>query len=174
VKPSGRKFLRRAGLAAGAVAAALALAIGLSPAKGAAAASVGTAQEPSELAPTVTEVRETALGVARQDGESAPTEVEEAGSTFGEAVDVVRPGQSVPQVTDPRTGKPWSESTVYTVTLKGDFTGDVGVPAGAAAPTGTVLTIMIDAKSGYVVSEDIGDTTPDLHQLSTTVARLEP
>jgi hypothetical protein len=63
---------------------------------------------------------------------------------------------------------------VYTVTLKGHFTGSVGVPLGATAPTGMVLTIMIDAKSGYVVGEAITGVTPDLRKLGTPVTRLAP
>lgn len=162
----------RSSLIAMALVAAVVLA-GIWHIKGAAA---GPELQPAlESAPTMADIEETALRTAAADGESAPTGMEEASGTLGQAGLVLDPrdGQAgLPEITDPRTGKPWAESAVYVVTMHGHFTSSGPVPRNAAVPTGTVLSMVIDAKSGFVVARSLSDTARDLHQVNPTVTKL--
>src|ERR1700744_3712627 len=64
------------------------------------------------------EIRETALRVASDYGDYAPTKVDIAGATktLAQALGMFEPGSTPPTITDPRTGKPMSESSVFVVT----------------------------------------------------------
>jgi hypothetical protein len=157
-------------------AGALAVGIGISNTKGASAEST-PASEPasSEVPPTMATLHEEALAVASASGDSAPTEIEETSGTLGQVAMLLDPqdGQaSVPQITDPRTGRPWSESPAYVITMHGDFTLNFPQPHGVPASTGTVLTLVIDAKSGFVESQSVGSGTPNLRQINLDVSRM--
>jgi hypothetical protein len=124
--------------------------------------------------PTLGQVRETAVKVAaRYYDDAAPSAMEEAGSTLAVAARAVDPsGATVPELTDPSTGKPWSESLVDTVTMRGRFIYGGPGPSGSPVPTGTVLTVFIDATSGAVDGEILSETPVDLHEINTTVTAL--
>lgn len=158
-------------IAAVAVAAGVALALTAWHAKGASAQS--GSQSEANVAPTIAQIQQMALLSAANDGQSVPANVEEASSTLGQVAHAIDPQDGTgPTVTDPRTGNPWAESPVYVVTMQGHFTYNGPTPRRGKVPTGTVLTIAIDAQSGDVVAESLGGATPDLHAISPTVTTL--
>jgi|ERR1700689_2544286 len=151
------------------VAGAVLMALSVWHTKGASAES----QAPvAAAAPTMEQIQQIALSAAAHNGEPEPSDVEEATSTLARAAGAIVPGGTGPNLTDAETGKPWSESPVDVVTMRGHFTYDGPTPAKASVPTGTVLSIVIDAQSGAVVGESLGGTVPNLHDISSTVASL--
>jgi hypothetical protein len=125
----------------------------------------------TEVAPSPAQIVETALHDAARYGEHSPTGVEETSSTLGAAAQVIEAGETEPTITDQRTGKPWTESPVDVVTMHGHFTYWGPTPSNEPPPTGTVLTIMVDAESGAVVSENLGDNMPDMRAINPTVTQ---
>jgi hypothetical protein len=123
--------------------------------------------------PAIAQVQQTALQIAENDGDPAPTAVTATTGTLGAAAHAIDADSSAPTITDPLTGKPWSETQVYVVAMQGHFTYDGPVPSGARTPTGTSLTLMIDGQSGAVVAQILGTTAPDLHGISPSVISLE-
>lgn len=153
-------------------------ALGIAAVSGASAGSTPTAESPTEvqnLSPpdssTLTRIYSKARASAGEAGEPSPSGMETTTATIGQAMTLADPSSRNPsQLIDPRSGKPWSESAVYVVTMHGNFTlGAASTPPGRAAPTGTVLTLMIDRASGEVAGRHLGDASVDLHQLSPTV-----
>lgn len=140
-----------------------------------AALSGGAAATPvqPEVRVSLSQVRETALRIAAIAGEPSP-HIEAAEATLERAASLFTPGEGAPNVIDPRTGKPWAESSVVFVTMTGHFTGgDVPTPRGAAPPKGSLMDLLIDSVSGSVVGEYIGNgAVPNLHDLSPTVTDL--
>jgi hypothetical protein len=122
---------------------------------------------------TTAEIRDTALVMSNKDGEAAPTAIEETSGTLGHVAHALDPGASVPAITDPRTGQPWGDSAVYVVTMRGHFAAYGPAPRKVRRPKGTVLSITIDAKSGFVVTQTLGNVVPNLHQVNPSVTRLE-
>jgi hypothetical protein len=98
--------------------------------------------------------------------------MEVASSNVGAALPAISPGYSPPQITDPRTGLPWPETPVYVVAMQGSFVDpDAKVPSGVAPPSGTSLTLAIDAMSGRVISLHLGSGPAlDLHALGTVTS----
>jgi hypothetical protein len=123
-------------------------------------------------APTMAQIQQIALSAAARNGEPEPSDVEEASGTLGLVAGTLMPGRAGPNLTDPETGKPLAESIVDVVTMRGHFTYDGPMPPGVPAPTGTVLSLVIDAHSGFVDGESLGSSTPDLHDISPTVTSL--
>ncbi len=158
-------------IAVAVVAAAVALGVGIWHTKGASAQNAPEA-EPAEVAPTMAQIDHAALEVAAREGEPAPTSVEETSGTLAQTARAIDPQDAPPTVTDPRTGKPWSESAVYIVTMQGHFTYDGPLPRGQATPTGTTLNVVIDAKTGFVVTRSLGKAPLDLRQISPNVITL--
>jgi hypothetical protein len=127
---------------------------------------------PAEAPPTMSQIQEAAHQVAAKSGELAPTEIETTSGTLAQAARVIDPQGSAPNMTDPRTGEPWADSPVYVVTERGHFTYSGPTPKSRPAPTGTVLTVVIDAKSGQVVAEALNNVVPALDQINPTVSKL--
>jgi hypothetical protein len=140
--------------------------------------SGGAAAQPVEGVPsgaqplTTSEIRSTALLAASQDEEMAPTSVEETSGTLAQVISATSPQDTAPAITDPRTGRPWAESAVDVVTMRGEFKSNGPRPPETPAPTGTVLTVTIDAKSGRVVGQTLGQTPVALDQINPTVTTL--
>jgi hypothetical protein len=136
-------------------------------------ATAQAAEPPSEVAPAPAQLVEVALHVATKYGETGPTGIEEASSTFGAARHVLAPNETIPAITDPLTGKPLTESPVAVVTMHGHFTYWGPTPPQEPPPTGTVLTIVVDAESGRVLSENLGTSPPNLHAINSAVTTWE-
>lgn len=109
----------------------------------------------------VKSIEATALEVAGQDDENAPT-MSIAGKTLSlkDALSSIASDTTAPEITDPRTGEPWSHSSVYLVTMQGHFSIARHVPQGMSIPTGTQLTLAIDVATGRVVSTQLRDESP--------------
>jgi len=137
----------------------------------ASAEAPGTSQVAAS-APSIAQVQETALRIAAGNGEADPSGMEEVESTVGTVAHVTEPDGTGPMIADPETGKPWSETQVYAVTMRGQFTYEGPVPPGRPAPTGTSLTVMINARTGALVSEALSDSAPNMHAISSTVTPL--
>lgn len=147
---------------------ALALACGaalVAPLSGGATAST-TTTGPTTTQPervTVAEATGIALRVAAACGEPNP-KIEAAETTLEHAVSLSGAPAPEPNIIDPRTGKSFADSPVILVAMTGRFTGaDAPVPSGSKPITGTTMDLAIDAVSGSVVVEYVGnEPAPDL------------
>jgi hypothetical protein len=95
--------------------------------------------------------------------------MEVAKGTWGASLAVTEPELTPPTIIDPRTGLPWTESPVYVASMRGHFVdSNAPVPAGSPAPSGTVLTVTVDAMSGSVVGIVLtSGQAPDLQSLGS-------
>jgi len=162
-------------LAAALLATGVAFAVGALHTRGASAASTQTEGSSSSAPPPIPSylLAQTAVQVAQEQGDiTEPSKIEEVSGTLGQAAELVDPKNPAPTVIDPRTGKPWSESPVDVVTMKGAFTYNGPMPYWASTTKGNTLTFVVDLKSGIVVSQVISDATPDLAQISPTVTAI--
>jgi hypothetical protein len=75
---------------------------------------------------------------------------------------IIGGGSTPPQLIDPRTGKPLAQSSVYLVTMAGRFAIARHVPENEPVPTGTRLSLVIDAALGYVSITSLSNTAPRL------------
>ncbi len=120
-----------------------------------------TSTQPERV--TVAEATGIALRVAAACGEPNP-KIETAETTLEHAVSLT--GAPAPElnITDPRTGKSFADSPMILVAMTGHFTGADGpIPDGYKPPTGTTMDLAIDAVSGSVVVEYVGnEPAPDL------------
>jgi hypothetical protein len=158
------------------------LAIALAVASGAAviaALSVGATASTTTTGPTTTqpervtvaEATGIALQVAAVCGEPNP-KIETAETTLEQAVSLSGAPAPEPTITDPRTGKSFADSPVILVAMTGHFTGaDAPVPSGSKPITGTTMDLAIDAVSGSVIVEYVGNApTPDLSTSGNSAA----
>lgn len=155
-------------LSAGAVALA---AIGAF-SKGAHAVASEAAQTTVPQPPTVAEVRTLALTEAARGGDGAPLAIEETTGTLGRAAAVTGGSAPSSEVIDPETEKPWSESAVDVVTMRGNFTINAPVPEGYPEPQGSVLTLIVDQRTGMVEGRQVSNAVPNLPAINIAVANL--
>jgi hypothetical protein len=101
---------------------------------------------------------------AAQAGDPAPTLIQHSAGTRQQA-NAVASGDRVPE-------KQWS----YLIAERGSFVlKDVPLPAGAPAPRGTVLTLVVDAATGAPTDIGVSNRYPDLAalgQVTTDVRQL--
>jgi hypothetical protein len=105
-----------------------------------AVAGCGTSR-PGPAVPASAVPRLTAMAerIARRNGDAAPAQVTVVLTTHARALTSATPGDTVPGTGHVR---------VYLITMHGHFVaGDVSVPAGAAAPRGRYLSVVLDAKT---------------------------
>ena len=121
-----------------------------------AASSSATAHGLSERA-----IKRIALKAARQAGDRHPTLIQHVAGRREEA-NKIDSGDVVP-------GNTWC----YLVAVRGRFVlTDVSTPPGAKAPTGTVLTLIINAKTGAGLDLGLSDHYPDLRKLGPVTTDL--
>ncbi len=137
------------------------------------AAQAQSVESGTHMTPTLAALQQTAPREAAASGDASPTSVEEVSCSLGEAARAIEPGSEGPAVVDPLTGKPWPDSQVYLVSMHGHFVIDAAAPRGHPAPSGTVLTIMIEASSGLVVGRSLSKSSPDLSSLGKPVSTLQ-
>ncbi|MEU4578915.1 hypothetical protein [Nonomuraea sp. NPDC023979] len=105
-------------------------------------------------APSMSDVKQLALDVAKQNGDESP-----------EAVELVATKRSAAQA-HLKAGRVDSDQDVYLVQVKGAFVGHaVPRPKGHAAPKGDTLTVTVDAKTGQVTDWSLGASRNDLAKL---------
>jgi hypothetical protein len=103
-------------------------------------------------------VKELALQEARRDGDGNPSNISAATGTMLSALNVMNPN-SAP--TNALTAMPASEraemeATVYLVEMHGSFTlAAARVRRGESPPQGTVLRLLLDARSGTLVGRSL-------------------
>ena len=125
---------------------------------GSCAAFSGQPQPSSSTKPDLLSV---ARDTARSFGESAPNSITTVSSSRAAALRAVAPGDTVNE-----------NGGAYVITMHGTFAGDaIPRPRGGAAPTGTVLSLVVDATSMQVTDYALGTTAPKLAALGT-VSRL--
>lgn len=65
-----------------------------------------------------------------------------------------------------QVGPPYGQTPSYLVVAHGNFTAyGVSPPGSAANPTGTVMTLVVDATTGQPTDSGIQGTTPDMSKL---------
>jgi hypothetical protein len=130
-----------------------------------AAASAGSR---GAVAPSKPHLRERrilaiALKAAAAAGDSTPTLIQHSESSRYRA-NLVDSGDIVP-------GSQWS----YVIAERGHFTlNDASVPSGAQAPRGTVLTLIVSARTGQVTDDGLSNRYPDLAKLGKVYTDRSP
>jgi hypothetical protein len=93
-----------------------------------------------------------AASFARQNGDARPAWINAVTTTHGKALESATPGDTEPA---------GNGTTVYLITMKGRFTGsDASVPAGARLPTGTYLSIVINARTFMITDWGLSPHAP--------------
>jgi hypothetical protein len=162
-----------AGLAGGAI--ALAVSPGASGTTQASAEGDLRAEVQNLTAPDASETAAfyaQAIRAAEIAGDPTPTDMAMAVTTMEHATALVEHERSpaTNTVIDPRTGQPWNDSAVFIVTMRGHFRlATVPVREGQEAPTGEVLTLLIDRQTERVVGIHLSDTGDNLGELGTHV-----
>jgi hypothetical protein len=151
------------------IVALLVLAVGAATEAFASTSASGTpsAEEPHAEAPTYqvpqgpllpdAEVSSIARHIAALANEQMPTDIRAVDTTLKSAIEI-NPQNVLPAAPD--TGMEALEnSTVVVVSMHGEFTlNDARIPQGKPAPTGTVLTLILDAHTGQLEGREIGNT----------------
>lgn len=88
----------------------------------------------------------------------------------GAALSATNAGAKLPNTSGSQTWetalKTWDAQKTYLVTLYGEFTGNVSIPAGDTAPKGSVLTLILDAYTGKITMMGLNKTQPSLNMSS--------
>ncbi len=117
-------------------------------------AAFGVNTSTSDQTITESQIQNIALSAAAQNGDQSPVSVQYAFGTRSQA-NMVASGETVPGT---------AESVL--VVEQGSFVAaDAALPPGAAEPSGSVLTLVIDAASGQITDGGIQNTVPDLASL---------
>jgi len=144
---------------AGAIAATALLIIGsgLSSAKG--TATVTNSQPPSI---TASQMLTLGQSVASHVGDSSPTQIQDAEGSRAQA-NLVASGDIVA-----------GDQPSYLIVERGNFVANnVPVPRGEPAPSGTVLTLVVDATTGEITDEGIQNNDPNLSSLGAVTTLLD-
>jgi hypothetical protein len=91
---------------------------------------------------------------AAKAGDPSPTSIQYSAVTTRSQANLVDSGDVVP-----------GDNASYLVALRGKFATSGPVPPGAAEPTGSVLTLVVDATTGEITDIGLEDTYPDLGTL---------
>lgn len=152
------------------VAAAIALALSVSP-----LASGQTVEVPGEREISPAEALQIATHEARQAGQQGELVMDVARSNFARAAAVTEgksPSEAVETSQSPQITEWWKSPSylvVITAVKGGSFILNAPTPRGATAPTGTVLSLIIDANDGVVDGRTLGPTVPLISELGPTI-----
>lgn len=112
----------------------------------------------SSLSPT--QIDTVALSIAGQNADPAPTSMVTVATTRGMVYPMIFENDSVGA--DP--------TPVYATTMQGNFTADNAlVPSGAPLPTGTVLSLIMDAQTGQLLDERLSNQSVDISSAGKVV-----
>lgn len=120
---------------------------------------------------SLSEVQQTALKYSRLAQEPRPSAIDVAQGSFANARAIMEAslGGQAPSGT-----VPWADSLVYFVVLHGNFTlDDVPTPPGRKDPTGTVMGLILDARTGFREGRSVGVVTPNLQALGPVIQLVE-
>lgn len=123
---------------------------------------------PSTLA--AEQLHSSALASASAQGDSSPAGMESVKSNLRSVLEALTNNAALPSPSS--IAGPWLESPAYLVSMTGDFTYSGPIPAGASDPTGTVLSLAINAHTGQVEGEHLGglNSAPNLASLGSEEA----
>ena len=154
-----RRLLMLGGSTIASTIAAVAIASG-QPGANAAAGSVNA--PPTTVAGlTETQVMSIAIQGATAAGDPKPTDIAHSTGTRAQA-NLLAAGETVP-----------GDQPSLLIVEHGRFiASNAPTPPGAPAPTGTVLTLVVDQATGQVTDTGIQGSTPDLHELGAVTTDL--
>ncbi len=108
-----------------------------------------------------TQLRSTISAIAKNAGDTeTPSKIEVVEGSLRHSIETIDPTNIPPS--SPTSGYAnWLESPTYLLVLHGDFVlSGEPVPAGAAAPSGTVLDVIVDAHTGEVDGLHVANKDP--------------
>jgi hypothetical protein len=135
------------------------------PAESLTTASPPTTASPSTRGTNNTEPQAVALGAARSAGDPSPTELQTVKTTaIAGATTLSPPGSEAP--TENAAARATLNKKADLVVLHGHFTlSSASVPRGASAPTGSVLSLVVDEETGAIVFTALTNRAPSAHSL---------
>ena len=113
---------------------------------------------------TAGQLEELALRWSRREGDPSPSAIAIARAPRAKALELALPGTRLPPAASTAQAS-WLAREAVVVELSGHFRADARVPAGEPAPAGTVLSLVIDARTGEVTGRHIGVRAPRLGSL---------
>lgn len=103
-------------------------------------------------------LRAIAKSEAKSNGDWRPAVVTAVPTTHGEAVSCATPGGGAAGLADSAVP---DDTPVYLVTMTGHFTGDeAGDPTGTARPAGRYLSLVVNARSFWVMGSGLSRKPP--------------
>ena len=114
---------------------------------------------------TTAQIKSLVMVSAARLGDRTPTDISYSALTTRDAALAVSSGDQI--------GGSYGSTPSYLVVAHGSFTAyGVSPPGSNVNPTGTVVTLVVDARSGQPTDSGIQDTTPDMSKLGpvTTIA----
>jgi hypothetical protein len=125
------------------------------------------APEPGEgyTAPTGSEMSESqldsvAMKIASEARESAPTDVTVVHTDRRDAMAALDESSTIPSASQASALAPWLSGAVDLITMHGHFGPSVPKPQGSPTVTGTVLTAVVDARTGELTGFRVGEQGP--------------
>jgi hypothetical protein len=127
-------------------------------------ATAGSGSTPGPM--SAAQIKSLVTTDAAEAGDNTPTDISYSALVTRNQANAVSSGAWI--------GPPYGSATgFYLVVAHGNFTAtDAPIPNGVAVPTGTVMTLVVNATTGEVTDSGIGNTTPDMSTLGpvTTIA----
>lgn len=121
------------------------------------AAAPPTYQAPTEPLRSDSEIAGVARQAAAVASEPSPSDMRAVNTTLRSAL-TVNPRETLPPAPNAST-EAFEKSEVVVVTMRGQFTlHTASVPAGQSAPTGSVLTLILDAHTGKIEGTELANT----------------
>lgn len=112
------------------------------------------------------QIEKLALQWSRREGDSRPASIAIARAPRGKALRLALPGTGPsPAATTAQAG--WLAQEAVVVDIRGHFHANARVPAGEPAPSGTVLSLVVDARTGEVSGRHLGYRNVRLASLGT-------
>jgi hypothetical protein len=121
-----------------------------------------TKADVSEL--SVAQIKRLAVQWSRREGDPRPSGIAIARASRGKALELALPGTGLPPAASTATTG-WLAQQALVVDVRGHFRTRARVPAGKQAPSGTVLSLVLDARTGEVSGRHIGVHPPRLRSL---------
>jgi hypothetical protein len=119
-------------------------------------------------------LEEGAVREAQRAGDTSPTAISVTRCEFAAAetaLNEVASEKAVPASAPDTT--PWAHNAVFFVAMTGHFNFDAPTPRGTVASGGTVLALVVNAHTGFVLSRYVGEAMPDLEAVGPVVALKE-
>jgi hypothetical protein len=145
---------------------------GASLSQGATAPASQPADDAGEL--SLASLEEGAIREAQRSGDANPTAISVTRCEFAAAetaLNEVATEKAVPA--SATNSAPWTHDAVFLIAMTGHFSFDGPTPPEAAASGGTVLALVINAHTGFILSRYVGGAMPDLEAVGHVVALKE-